>query len=73
MAGTNRVAVAVIHGMGSQGENRPDPDTLRFSAGLYRELKRHMGLADFDAQIAWREVFGPTFCRVGRKTTSGMP
>jgi hypothetical protein len=51
------IAVAVLHGMGSQGETRPDdPRVPTFSAPLHAALRDHIGAA-FDARIAWREVF----------------
>ncbi|MEP2716568.1 hypothetical protein [Pseudophaeobacter sp.] len=53
---TNRVAVAVIHGMGSQGNDRQDVDTISFSSGLYKAMKKRMGNQTFQ-NIAWREIF----------------
>ncbi len=53
-----KVAVAVIHGMGSQGNKEPDAtDDLKFSDGLRKKVRGRMGAARFDADIAWREIF----------------
>ncbi|MBF9050118.1 hypothetical protein GTA62_11880 [Roseobacter sp. HKCCD9010] len=52
-----RVAIAVIHGMGSQGETPQDPDAISFSAGLYRALRGYMAPEEWDGRVAWREIF----------------
>jgi hypothetical protein len=39
----NRVAVAVIHGMGSQGNGKQDIEKISYSSGLYKALKQRMG------------------------------
>jgi len=55
-----RIAVAVIHGMGSQGEDTQGIDQISFSAKLYESLKDEMGAALFEgpgARIGYREVF----------------
>ncbi len=52
----NRVAVAVIHGMGSQGNDRQDLDAISFSSGLYKALRKRMGKDVFE-NVAWREIF----------------
>lgn len=54
---TKDIAVAVIHGMGSQGADRPgDPAALSFSGPLHAALAQEIG-ADFNRRIAWREIF----------------
>lgn len=52
----NKIAVAVIHGMGSQGDAPQDVNEITFSAGLYGRLKRELGGAFMD-QVGWREIF----------------
>ncbi|MFD1511437.1 hypothetical protein [Lacimonas salitolerans] len=52
-----RVAVAVIHGMGSQGDKPQDPNAISFSADLYRGLRARMGAERFDRLVGWREIF----------------
>lgn len=52
----NKIAVAVIHGMGSQGATPQDIDTISFSGGLYGRLKEKLG-QDFMNRVGWREVF----------------
>jgi hypothetical protein len=54
---SKKVAVAVIHGMGSQGEHKPDPPgTLSFSSALFNILSREMG-DKFHQKVVWREIF----------------
>jgi hypothetical protein len=53
---SNKIAVAVIHGMGSQGKDRQGTNDISFSAGLYTRLKEYLG-GDFFDHVAWREVF----------------
>lgn len=52
----NKIAVAVIHGMGSQGKKPQDIDTITYSSGLYTRLKRELG-EDFFGRVGWREIF----------------
>lgn len=52
-----RVAVAVIHGMGSQGNKPQDPNAISFSTDLYRGLRARMGAERFDRLVGWREIF----------------
>lgn len=53
-----KLAVAVIHGIGSQGEARPPrTDNLVFSKELRDRIAKEIGEAQFDADIAWREIF----------------
>jgi len=54
---TNRIAVAVIHGMGRQGDEKPEPNELSFSAGLYMKLKNTMGIDNFHNHLVWKEIF----------------
>lgn len=53
---TNKIAVAVIHGMGSQGKTPQDVDEISFSAGLYKRLKERLGDSFFQ-RVGWREIF----------------
>lgn len=57
MPSENRVAVAVIHGMGSQGDKAQGNDQISFSADLYRGLRSRIGAARFDRLVGWREIF----------------
>lgn len=50
----NRVAVAVIHGMGNQSTTRPALNTITFSADLYSGVKSKF--TAFDEHVAWREI-----------------
>jgi len=53
-----KLAVAVIHGIGSQGDKQPEStDDLLFSAELKQRVARELNLAEFDDEIAWREIF----------------
>jgi len=52
----NKIAVAVIHGMGSQGEDSQGLNDISFSAGLYARLRDHLGAGFFD-RVGWREIF----------------
>lgn len=56
--GSKKVAVAVIHGMGSQGSTKHDQsDFPSFSAPLRSRVRREVGAGDFDTNVAWREIF----------------
>ncbi len=57
MSSEHRVAVAVIHGMGSQGDKPQAPNAVSFSADLYRGLRDRIGPARFDRLVGWREIF----------------
>lgn len=57
MAEEHRVAVAVIHGMGSQGDRPQAQNAISFSADLYRGLRERIGAARFDRLVGWREIF----------------
>ena len=53
-----KVAVAVIHGIGSQANKQPQISSERtFSGGLYKHLRRRVGRKRMDAHVAWREVY----------------
>lgn len=53
-----KLAVAVIHGIGSQGETKPPKtDQLVFSRELRDRTARELGQSQFDANVAWREIF----------------
>ena len=52
-----KVAVAVIHGIGSQANKQPEvSDERTFSDRLYRRLVRRLGRRKM-GRVAWREVF----------------
>lgn len=51
-----RIAIAVIHGMGSQGDTPPAEKKLTFSRDLYYGLRRYVG-GDAMTRITWREIF----------------
>ena len=53
----HRVAVAVIHGMGSQGDRPQAANAVSFSRDLYTALRKRMGAARFDTLVGWREIF----------------
>jgi len=53
---TNKIAVAVIHGMGSQGTASQGLNEISFSAGLYKRLREQLG-EDFFNRVGWREIF----------------
>ncbi|WP_375552649.1 hypothetical protein [Rhodophyticola porphyridii] len=57
MPDPTRVAIAVIHGMGSQGDKPQGPNDISFSAGLYRALRNYMAPEEWNGRVAWREVF----------------
>ena len=50
-----KLAIAVIHGMGSQ--DAPQGDALSFSKDLHRRVRRIYGEGTFDAEIAWQEIY----------------
>lgn len=53
-----KVAVAVIHGIGSQANKTPGiSDERTFSDQLYRKLARRIGKKRMARDVAWREVF----------------
>ncbi len=53
-----KIAVAVIHGIGSQAESRPANSTmLSFSKDLHKRIRKELGPKSFDTQIVWREIF----------------
>jgi len=52
------VAVAVIHGIGSQGREQPADSAIpTFSKNLFVGVRNELGRASFDDAIAWREIF----------------
>ncbi len=51
-----KIAIAVIHGMGSQGAERPAPHEYVFSHQMYFGLRQVMGDAFFE-DVIWREIF----------------
>ena len=55
----HRVAVAVIHGMGSQGDRPQAANAVSFSRDLYAGLRKRMGATRFDTLVGWREIFWP--------------
>lgn len=50
------IAVAVIHGMGSQGESKPKVDDVRFSQDLFWGVRHQLG-EDLFRRVGWREIF----------------
>lgn len=52
----NKIAVAVIHGMGSQGKDSQGINDISFSAGLYSRLREQLGHSFFE-HVGWREIF----------------
>ena len=53
-----KLAVAVIHGIGSQGDMDPEDSAIpTFSTRLHKRLRNRMGARKFDREIAWREIF----------------
>jgi len=57
VAEEHRVAVAVIHGMGSQGDRPQAQNAISFSVDLYRGVREQVGAARFDRLVGWREIF----------------
>ena len=55
---SKKVAVAVIHGIGSQANKKPQvSDQQTFSKGLYKKLRSKLGRKVMKNDIAWREIF----------------
>lgn len=53
-----KVAVAVIHGIGSQADKSPQISTERtFSERLHKKLRRKIGRRRMEEDVAWREVY----------------
>lgn len=53
-----KVAVAVIHGIGSQADKRPQVSSDRtFSERLHRKLRGQLGRKVMKNDVAWREIF----------------
>lgn len=53
-----KLAVAIIHGIGSQGEKPPTSTSdLLFSKELRDRVRREMTPKRYDNNIAWREIF----------------
>jgi hypothetical protein len=57
MSHDTRIAVAVIHGMGSQGDTPQDIDSISFSAGLYNALRGYLRPEEWHDRVVYREVF----------------
>jgi hypothetical protein len=57
MSHDTRIAVAVIHGMGSQGDRPQDIDSISFSAGLYNALRDYLRPEEWNDRVVYREVF----------------
>jgi hypothetical protein len=57
MSHSTRIAVAVIHGMGSQGETPQDIDSISFSAGLYNALRGYLKPEEWNDRVVYREIF----------------
>jgi hypothetical protein len=57
MSHDTRIAVAVIHGMGSQGDTPQDIDSISFSAGLYNALRGYLRPEEWNDRVVYREVF----------------
>ncbi len=56
--GDKKLAIGVIHGMGSQGAMRPpSSDIVTFSKDLARLVEKDVGKATFSRDVAWREIF----------------
>ncbi len=51
-----KIAVAVIHGMGSQGHEKPKADELYFSQDLFWGVRHQLG-EDLFRRVGWREIF----------------
>ena len=55
---SKKLAVAVIHGIGSQANKKPQvSDQQTFSKGLYKKLRSKLGRKVMKNDIAWREIF----------------
>ena len=57
MSHDKRIAVAVIHGMGSQGDAPQDIDSISFSAGLYNALRGYLKPGEWNDRVVYREIF----------------
>jgi hypothetical protein len=57
MSHDTRIAVAVIHGMGSQGDTPQDIDSISFSAGLYSALRDYLDPQEWNDRVVYREIF----------------
>ncbi len=52
-----KLAVLVVHGMGSQGlKVQPSSNTPTFSKQLHKRVRKLVGAGNFDENVAWREV-----------------
>jgi len=51
------MAIAVIHGMGSQGSDKPTGGPLKFSRPLYNKIAKIIGKKKLFNEVAWREIF----------------
>jgi hypothetical protein len=53
-----QIALAVIHGVGSQANKRPPTsDSRTFSDRLYRQLRKQLGKRYLSDNVVWREIF----------------
>jgi hypothetical protein len=53
-----QIAVAVIHGVGSQAQKQPPTsDGRTFSDRLYRKLRGQLGRRTLNQNVVWREIF----------------
>jgi hypothetical protein len=57
MSHDTRIAIAVIHGMGSQGKDSQDVDSISFSAGLYKALRDYLEPDEWKDRVVYREIF----------------
>ncbi|KPQ13658.1 MAG: hypothetical protein HLUCCO18_17235 [Rhodobacteraceae bacterium HLUCCO18] len=57
MSHDKRIAVAVIHGMGSQGDAPQNIDSISFSAGLYNALRGYLRPGEWNDRVVYREIF----------------
>ncbi len=64
------IAVAVIHGMGSQGDRRPAADEITFSKGLHAELGNTLDAAEWN-RVAYREIFWADLLQERQETYLG--
>ncbi|MQQ06992.1 hypothetical protein GFB49_00845 [Epibacterium sp. SM1979] len=53
---SQKIAIAVIHGMGSQGAKPPNSHEIVFSHHLFHGLRQILG-HDFFHNVIWREIF----------------
>jgi hypothetical protein len=50
-----KIGVAIVHGMGTFGVEKPETSAPSYSSALFENVRLRFGAAAFDQKVAWRE------------------